>query len=243
MVDSTGEAVDVIIATFDARASLAICDENAFSGFECDYYINGVWITSTGYLLSEFGLTGVLIDPLIAQVPANVQAITATYDLGAGAGPQPLSTAWISHFKVTPNLSVTAEPGQKFILLELPSDVEPLIPSGDPSLGLPVTYTLQYAYEAPVGSGDDQSLKLMLAGRVTFLGQKYYVPLLPCVTDFALVPALPLPQAASPQDLQPALGDLLTAAPTAACDDQMYFFNYAPPPKTLFLPITVGGRP
>ncbi len=48
VVDSTGEAVDLIIATFDANASLAICDENAFSGFECNYYIDGVWISSTG---------------------------------------------------------------------------------------------------------------------------------------------------------------------------------------------------
>ncbi len=191
--------------------------------------------------MSELGLAGVLVAPVIAQVPYDVTTITATYNLGQGSGEQPLSVAWVSRFKVTPQISVTAEAGQKFIMLELPSNVEAMLPTDVPTNGLPISYTLQYVHTELPGPVPPQTVKLMLAGRVTFFGQKYYLPLLPCVTDFALVPALTLPQSPTPLDLQPAFGDLLAAAPGAACEDQVYFFGNVPPLNRLFLPMTVGG--
>jgi hypothetical protein len=77
----------------------------------------------------------------------------------------------------------------------------------------------------------------MLTGRVEVRGHVYYVPLLPCVTDFASIPALELPQSATPMNLQPAIGDMLRAAPDAACDNQFYTYFNVPPPRQVFLPV------
>ncbi len=84
------------------------------------------------------------------------------------------------------------------------------------------------------------SVKVRLAGKVEINWHKYYV-LLPCVTDFSTIPALEIPQASSPVDLQPAVGALLQGT-DATCDHQAYYFNNVPPPPPAsFLPVVRTG--
>ena len=78
----------------------------------------------------------------------------------------------------------------------------------------------------------------MLTGKVTLNGNNYYIPLMPCVTSFASVPALEIPQSSTPVDLQPAVGDLIGQASNVVCVNQNYFFDFVPPaPMRWFLPL------
>ncbi len=226
-----------VLAQTGVGSTVSVCSVDINGLRLCTYVIDGEIVTPTLFVSSELLLVGLLIDPLIAQVPADVSTITATYDVGGG--PQPLIVSAVTSFKVTTGLTATAEAGHKFIILELPPAVEAALPPGDPEFGLPISYTLAYERLLPASPPlGPQTVKLMLAGRVDLYGQKYYLPLLPCVTDFAQVPALPLPEAATPQDLSPALGSLLAANPDAACDDQLYFFPHVPPPAfKYYLPL------
>jgi hypothetical protein len=235
IVSDLSDEINTVIDAVFADATVAVCN-NSGSFYDCTYIVNGEILTSTANLLSESagGLGAVLVDPLIAQVPDDVHTITATYNLGQGAGDQPLNVTWTHRFKVTHALSVTAEPGQRFIILELPPSVESMLPTGVPTNGLPISYTLVYAHDEPLGPPvPPQTVKLMLAGRVTLNGHKYYLPLLPCVTDFAQVPALTLPESPTPVDMGPALG----ALSASGCNNRVYFFNPEPPPRFLFLPL------
>jgi hypothetical protein len=233
VVDSISDQVHMIFAAIDADSTVAICrPTGAFQ--DCVYIIDGQQVPSGVYLFSEFGIAGVIMDPLIAQVPSDVYSATGTYDLGSG--PQPLLLSTVGSFKVTNAISVSAEPGTKFLIFELPPSVEAMLPTDVPTNGLPISYSVQYVHNEPIGQAvPTQTVKLMLAGRVTLNGHKYYVPLLPCVTDFALVPALTLPAAGSPQNMQPALG----ALSAEGCHNQVYFFNPEPPvlDQKVYLPI------
>src|SRR5258705_5304083 len=55
---------------------------------QCSYVVDGEPLSSTVSLVSEFGIFGVFVDPLILEVPDDVISVTANYD--NAAGPQPL---------------------------------------------------------------------------------------------------------------------------------------------------------
>ena len=85
--DDLGDFID---ASFEAESSTGRYRENPFSEariVECDYDIGDGIRTSTSSLVSEFGLLGLLIDPLILQVPDTVREFSGTYDAGAGHAP------------------------------------------------------------------------------------------------------------------------------------------------------------
>jgi hypothetical protein len=79
--------VNEIITTVFSDSTAAVCLDTDYSFYECTYIIDGETITSTLYLLGEYGLTGVLIDPLILQIPDDASVITATFELGSGVQP------------------------------------------------------------------------------------------------------------------------------------------------------------
>ena len=236
IVENIGEEVNEIIETVFSDSTAAVCLDTDFGFYECTYIVNGEIITSTLYLLSEFGLAGVLIDPLIAQVPSDAVVMTATYDLGGG--PQPLGVQQVDYFKVMQSLTVTAEAGQKFFILQLPPSVEGMLEEENPEAGLPISYTLGFSHTEPLGPVGPQTIKLMSAGRVVVNGYTFYVPILPCETDFADIPALTLPEASTLQDLEPTVGDWLALNPDAVCDHTAYYYNDVPPPlPRTYLPL------
>lgn len=233
-----GDEVNEIITTIFSESTAAVCLDTDYGFYECTYIIDGEIITSTLYLLSEFGITGVLIDPVMLQIPDDVSDIAATYD--DGTGPQPLAKTVTQNFFVTPDITVTAEAGRQFLILELPDSVAAILPSGDPNTAPEFSYAVTFTRTQPISDTVAPMLvKIMLTGKVIVNGHTYYVPLMPCVTDFAGIPTLEIPQSGAPVDLQPAVGDLIQQGGGAEVHDHQayYFNNVPPPPNRLFLPI------
>jgi hypothetical protein len=235
IVEDLEEEVNEIITTIFSDSTAAVCLETVYSSYECTYIIDGEIITSTLSLISEFGLTGVLIDPVILQVPDDVSEITATYD--AGSGPQPLSMWNTQSFSATPDNLVTAEAGNKFLILELPPAVTHGLPIGDPNSAPQLSYSLSFKRTQPINEPvDPMRIKILLAGKVVINQHPYYVPLLPCTTDFTSLPSIEIPKAAAPVNLNPGIAALLAGGGNP-CDHQGYYFNNVPPPpKMVYLP-------
>src|SRR3989337_591849 len=102
IVEDIEEEVNEIITTVFSDSTAAVCLSTDYGFYECTYIIDGDIITSTLYLLSEYGITGVLIDPVILQVPEDVTVVTATYD--GGSGSKPLSKRITHSFQITPTM-------------------------------------------------------------------------------------------------------------------------------------------
>jgi hypothetical protein len=201
----------------------------------CSYFIDGEPISSTVDLVGAFGLYGVLIDPLILEVPSDVISITSTYDTGSGAQPLPVGQA--GSFPVNPGLRITAEVGMTFLFLDMPGEVVAALP-GDPNQGTNLSFSLSYHRLIPPGPIPPTTIKPMVAGTLVVQHQNYYVPLLPCVTDFADVPAITLPQSNTPQHLEMTLGDLIRNHDASPCNHVVHDFSGAlPPPGLIFAPL------
>jgi hypothetical protein len=236
-VEDIEEEVNEIITTVFSDSTAAVCLATDYGFYECTYIVEGSIFTSTLYLLSELGLPGVLIDPLVIQAPADAQVWEATYNDGNGAKPLPsLQTA---RFEAQPGLTIQAEPGQQFIILALPAAVEAGLPVGSPANGIPFDLTLRLRRVRPRSEPvTPQALKAMFTARVTLNGHRYYAPILPCLTDFSAIPSVQVPVSATPQNLLPAILNALQATPGSLCDHQAYTYAAVPPPATdwLYLP-------
>src|SRR3990172_2714363 len=99
-VTNIEEEVNEIISTVFSNSTATVCLGTDYGFYECTYIVEGEIITSTLYLLSELGLAGVIIDPLILQVDAGNTILSATYDMGGG--PQPLVSLETTSFNVQP---------------------------------------------------------------------------------------------------------------------------------------------
>jgi hypothetical protein len=235
IVPDIATGVNEIITTVFSDSTAAVCQEPGnFNYFECTYIVDGEVIMTTFYLLSEFGFTGVLIDPVILQVPQNVTNVVAMFDDESGAGPRPLIQRQTDAFLVTPSQRVTPETGQKFIILELPDSITAGLTPGDPASGPVFTYTLQFSQMQPIADPvAPVEVKALLTGKAVVDGLTYYVPLLPCTANFANIPALEIPQSDTPLNLQTAVGDLIRQGDNVACDHQGYYY---PPLYKTYLP-------
>ena len=215
--------------------SVALCrdvaDQTGSTTVECTYRIESEdgtsTQTSTAELLSELGIFGLIIDPVILQVPEGFTGFTGTYDAGAGAGPQPLNMTMTTSFPVQPGMAVTAEPGHKFLILELPDSVATSLPVADPQNGTPFDFAFRFD---PAGA-PSVAVKAMLTGRIVVGGETFYIPLFPCVTDFASIPALQIPLTPGQMNLVPALLALITQLSQSGnlvCNGQPYDFTSVP---------------
>jgi hypothetical protein len=232
-VETIGEEVDEIIAAVFANTSTAVCAEVTSGGVttvECTYIIASEEFpfiphqTSTAQLISEFGVFGLFIDPLILQVPEDAHTFTGTFQEHPQA-PRPLDMTVTDSFAAAPGRVVTAELGHQFVIIELPADVAGDLPSGDPRFGSEITFGLEF-HLAEVGPA---LIKPMFALAVDLDGVTYYPPMLPCVTDFADVPAIELPLRAdgSLVNLIPQLAAALTGGDSLVCDGAVYDFTAA----------------
>jgi hypothetical protein len=100
---------------------------------------------------------------------------------------------------------------------------------------------LTFTRTQPIGVPIDPVLvKILLAGKVVINEHPYYVSMLPCLTDFASIPALEIPQSDIPVDLEPAIGDLIALGGNVVCDHHAYYFdNVPPPPLKIYLPVII----
>lgn len=213
-----------------AGTSITASCSSAFAGtegeFGCLYtllYVDGelfLDMVSTGQLISEFGLFGVLIDPVILQVPEDVSDVTGTFTDTGTSNTQPLVITETASFNVEPGVEATAEPGQKFIILEFPDGTE------YDEVEFDFELTFHYPEVEPV------DFKAIFAGRVEAGGQTFYIPLLPCTSDFADVPEFTIPVSNTPQDLTQDLFIYGFNNDDIGCDGEVYDFTAAGPPPT-----------
>ena len=130
--------------------------------------------------------------------------------LGLDAATETLPTGRANSFAVQPGTRITAEVGTTFLFLDLLISVTSGLPIRNPAAGPVFSYTLSFQQNFPISTTvPPVKVKPMMAGAFTILWQTYYVPLLPCVNDFASIPAITIPQASTPQDLIPSLVDLI----------------------------------
>ncbi len=186
-----------LITSVQTDSVLTTCVQGGSTGgnVECTYFFtdeNGVPVdvTSSADLISEFGILGVVIDPLILQVPLDAGNVSGTYDDGAGlSGALDIQSGFRS-IPVDTHRTLFAEPGQQFIIAELPDGV--------PFDG--IGFVLSLTFEQP---GDDGavSVKPLLALKYDAGKQVFHTPFLPCVTDMTAVPAVTIPTAATPQPI------------------------------------------
>ncbi|MDJ0768951.1 MAG: LPXTG cell wall anchor domain-containing protein [Ilumatobacter sp.] len=170
-------------------------------------------------LLSEFGVLGAIIDPLVLQVPDGVTVVSAVFN-NAGAD-EPLVVTETASFPVTPGVAIDAEAGTKFLILELPDATAAALPAG-PS-------DIDFAVELDTGAAAPLDVKPMFTVRVVEGATTYYVPTFPCVTDFAQVPTVQIPVGNQPQDLTPAFAPFLDTAETLTCSQVTYDFAAGTP--------------
>lgn len=207
-------------------AGLANCSEFD-DEVQCSYTVFDdegflVDITSTAELLSDYGFFGLLIDPVVLQVPADLVVIQAVYDRDGRIGQ--LLVEETPAFDAAPGETVTAEPGHKFLILDLPAgDIEDIGP-GDARDGPTFGFTLSFNLPEP----RPLQVKPMFTAHVMEEGRDYYPPLLPCVTDFAQVPPLDIPVDFTGQDITDAVVDLARANAPLACQDRVYSFATGP---------------
>ena len=248
--DSIEEFVRLSIA---GESSVALCLEVTVSQapgqttqtVECQYRIETEdgpnQRTSTSSLISQFGVVGILIDPLILQVPNDATGASGTFTTG-GASPQPLVVTETTSFAADASTTVTAEAGHKFLIIELPADVAATIPPGDATTGPAFNWTL----DLQLASLRSIEVKGMMTLRIDEAGQTFYPPMLPCVADFAEVPGITVPVADSQQDLMEqallALG-LAIGAGTADCNGTVYDFTSATPATPTPTPVPPTPTP
>jgi hypothetical protein len=237
VTEDPAEELDEIFTAAFNNSTIAVCGSGFTNIYDCTYIVGGQVITSTLHLLSEFGLTGVLIDPLIVQVPADAVEVSATFDDGEGV--RPAVTTVLDSFEFEPGRSITAEPGTKFLVLEFPPDVTSTLTETDPIHGAVISMELTFKQRKPhVPQQPPVTIKAMLAAKVIVRGHVYYAPTLPCVESFADVPEITIPVAENPVSLGPQLANFLMQGDAQPCSAKVYRYLAVPPPDSqTFLPM------
>jgi uncharacterized repeat protein (TIGR01451 family) len=236
-----GEFVDLAI---EGETNIALCFEEDVDGstfVRCKYaFADGeLTQTSTVELISEFGILGVFLDPIIVQVPDDAFNYNGEFNDGTGSGPQPLEITEATSFFADASTQVTPESGHKFIIVDFPSSVPPTITATDPLSGHPYSFRLAFSRL----SFSSTELKAMYAGEVQINGDTFYPPLLPCTTDFSTIPAITIPFPSSSQDLSGQVLTALFSGDVAPCNNQVYDYTGITPPAEADLSITKSADP
>ena len=200
-----------LITTVETDSTLATCVQGGFESqnVECTYRFideNGflVGVTSSAELISEFGILGVVIDPLILQVPLSATDATGTYDDGNGTSGDLVIQSGFKSIPADTFRHLFAEPGTQFIIAELPDGV--------PFEGVQFNFSVSFA--TPPGSGP-VNIKPILGIKYEAGQNVFYAPFLPCETEMANVPAFTIPEGTT---LQP----ITISEPPQACVGEQY---------------------
>jgi hypothetical protein len=211
--DAAGNFTRTVIVGSDGE--IHDCSEVVIESFDCTFSA-GEAIASDVRTHGLAGLVIALLDPVIIQVPADTTLFSGTYDNGAGTSGNLSISLPTPVLPVDLNTNLVAEPGMQLVVVDFPGFAN--IPLGQ------YHYTLRF--NVPLGA-PNVPLKAMFAGRVDVGGKTYYLPLLPCVTDFAGVPGVTIPEAAAPQPLLSA--SIVSSFQGTGCSNKTYAFGPAGP--------------
>ncbi|MDG2305246.1 MAG: hypothetical protein P8R42_11445 [Candidatus Binatia bacterium] len=218
-----------------ARANLANClaeHEPSLSGeyenvsVECAATLE-LWQSITRFVALGMPRTGnsfgrLFVDPVILQVPEAFEFVSGAYQ------DERETPSWgdivierTNSFSVTPTTEVHAEPGTVFYILDLPAAAFANLPT-NPTIGPEFRFELGYEF---ISAATTLSIKAMLSARVDDGDKSYYLPTLPCTTDFASVPAINVALIdGEVQNLATVISALLSSSSDLVCDGQEYSF-------------------
>jgi hypothetical protein len=188
------EEIDLVIDAIRTQATVAVCQTDPFfsPGFRrCTYVIDGEPVTSTTTLLSEGGIAGAVLDPVILELPAGVTNITGTF-AGGGLSGNLIVYPSLSFVPIDDTRTLTPGPGKQLAIVDLPANA--------PVDGVTYDYELRFSQLLPRG-GAPTEVKALLAARVRVGPKTFYPPLLPCVTSFAAAPSIQLASSSAPQGI------------------------------------------
>ena len=236
IVDNIPDEVREVLNAVFGDSTVSVCYRpQQFAVFNCTYIVDGEIFSSTLDLVSEFGLAGVLLDPVIVQVPNDAISVTATYSNGGSL--LPAVTSIRSSFEYLPYRSITAETGTKFIIMDFPPDITSTINTTDPVNGPRFDFALNFAQRKPISQPvNPTNIKVMLTARVVSRGHVYYAPILPCVTSFSLVPTITIPISDTFMPMEAQFGDIIRNHQAIPCNNKYYDYSNTPPLQ-LWLPM------
>lgn len=215
IIEDFSEGVQRVIDRVKADATTSVCrpDLTDPSIIECDYIIEGQPLTSTTRLISELGIFGVIIDPIVLALPDDAENFVGTWEDGSGN----VGDLWIypqlSVVPVDDDRSIVAGAGEQLVIVELPT-------------GLPVDmvdYEFDVSWERFVEPGTPPTqIRALFTARAEFRGKAYYPPLYPCTTDMTTIPPVTLPVVADENSLEAIT--LSTSEATCAAENYFFFF-------------------
>jgi hypothetical protein len=194
VVTSISEEIQATFVTIQASASVRLCTDltgtfGPGTPIECTYFINGQEIGSDFRLASQFGIFGVILDPLILQVPTAASNFSGTF--GGMSTTGSLSITEVSgSLSADGSTTITPQAGTKLVVVDFPNPP----PAPNQSYGFTLNFQLP-------GDATPVRLKALFAGRVQSNGKTFFVPLLPCETNFANIPFITLPASATFQNV------------------------------------------
>ena len=205
LVTGGEEHVDTLI-TLQASANVRSCSDLTGASHtvsaECTYGIGGQDVGSAFQLASTAGILGMIIDPLILQVPTTAGNFSGTF---GGTG----FSGSLSIIEVPGSLPadldtmITPQAGTKLVIVDFPHPPPPL----NQSFGFTLNFQLP-------GDATPVPLKALFAARVESNGHTFFVPLLPCEANFADIPTITLPQSTTFQNVSLPLTGVLGCAGT-----------------------------
>lgn len=198
VVDTISAEVDAVVGNVFGNVTAGVCAADSFTGaldctytFENEEFPNIPDQTSTTTLISEFGLFGVLVDPLILQLPADVISVSGTIDDPADANPAvPLVVTTATSFSSQPGTVIVPDPGHVFVIIDFPASIANVLTTA----GTNLNFTFSFEVHVPHGTITTSfPVKAMFAGKVQAGGQTFYPPLWPCGSSFAGLPSISIP--------------------------------------------------
>jgi hypothetical protein len=178
-VDVFSDGIPFINFSTTTTLSLCIYDEEMqvyscgfFAGDDSDSFISLFYLTN-----AELLFTLLILDPIILQVPAGASQFAGSYSTTNASGALVI-TAGLSSLKADANKSIQAEAGTQLVVIDLPDDAPR---TGDMSFN--------FHFAMPQGS-KSFPIKALFSGKAVADGATYYMPLFPCTTNMAEVPAM-----------------------------------------------------
>src|SRR5262245_52691891 len=229
-VTTIGDEVTQILDAVFGDVTLAVCADlrGIFpdTTVDCTYIFadpeEPATVVTTADLINNFGLFGVIIDPVILEVPLDVTSVSGTFAKNGETPSHPLVITTVSSFFARPGIEVMPEAGQKFIIVDLPADaVRALAPTDRFAFTFSLTRVLPASPPPPTSI----RLKAMLAGKVEAGTQTFYPPLFPCVTDFSVIPAVTIPVNPTNTSILSQLVTLVRQNSSLACHNTSYDFT------------------